>query len=732
MKPPAIAQTVRVALIIASAVFSGALTCQGKASDWPPIAPAASENYTWKNVEIEGGGFVTGIIFHPTGHELLYARTDVGGVFRFDREQDRWIALNDSIPRSHWQWSGIDSIALDPADSDRIYAGAGSYFQNWGQPGALLRSSDRGATWDAVPLPFKLSGNSDGRNMGERLLVQPNAPNQLWLGSLSSGLWKSEDRGSTWTRVTGLPHAGITAVWSMPVKDGSPGTIMVALAMTTSEPIWRTIDGGATWSEVPGQPSGFLVHRTCVDVSGDLFVTYGNGPGPNGVTAGALWRFEPSSERWTNLTPSLADGAELAPHGFAGIAADPKKPGVLLVASLNRWKLGNQIWRTTDGGKTWRSCFEGANWDHKSVEYTEPLKPHWMADIAIDPHDGRRVWFVTGYGVWTTDDIAPDGGRAISWRFENRGLEETVAEELISPPSGAPLLSALGDLGGFRHVTLDESPSAGALQRNRGSSSSIAFAGLAPEVIVRTHSGPARGAMSRDGGLNWSDFASTPRAARDNGAGSLVINSDATRLIWLPKGDHVQVSADGGKSWHKTTHDYTSPRNHLTARLAADTVDPLLVYLYDPSNGRFMVGKDGGERFSITQMFATEGGIIRAEPRQRGVVWVPTSDGLYVSSESGGAFRKLAAPSAAYQVGFGHAAPGHDRDSVFLLGRIGEAEGLFRSDDSGETWIRIDDPELRYGWIRAITGDGQIYGRVYLGTSGRGILVGEPAGGRFR
>lgn len=55
----------------------------------------------------------------------------------------------------------------------------------------------------------------------------------------------------------------------------------------------------------------------------------------------------------------------------------------------------------------------------------------------------------------------------------------------------------------------------------------------------------------------------------------------------------------------------------------------------------------------------------------------------------------------------------------------------FRSADEGTSWVRINDDQHQYGWIgQTITGDPRVFGRVYLGTNGRGILRGDPVRAR--
>ena len=82
-----------------------------------PALAQTTATYTWRNVAIEGGGgFVPGIVFNTTEQNLIYARTDIGGAYRWDQASGRWIPLLDWIGFDDWNLTGVDSIATDPVD----------------------------------------------------------------------------------------------------------------------------------------------------------------------------------------------------------------------------------------------------------------------------------------------------------------------------------------------------------------------------------------------------------------------------------------------------------------------------------------------------------------------------------------------------------------------------------------------------------------------------------------
>jgi xyloglucan-specific exo-beta-1,4-glucanase len=80
-----------------------------------------TENYTWQNVAMGGGGFVSGIITSKTEQNLMYARTDVGGAYRWDAANSRWIPLLDWTSESELGYQGVESLAIDPVEPNKVY-----------------------------------------------------------------------------------------------------------------------------------------------------------------------------------------------------------------------------------------------------------------------------------------------------------------------------------------------------------------------------------------------------------------------------------------------------------------------------------------------------------------------------------------------------------------------------------------------------------------------------------
>jgi hypothetical protein len=602
-----------------------------------------------------------------------------------------------------------------------------------------------------------MGGNVDGRNMGERLAVDPNLPSTLYFGSRTTGLWTSTDSAATWRSVTSFPVMG-TAPYGLTFvffdrRSGSPGqaSTTIYVGVTTSSPnpaganpaggvvtssapsLYRSIDRGSTWQPVPGQPTNVFPHHAAMDyAAGALYFTFNNSWGPNNITAGAVWKLEPASDTWTNVSPPGGKG------GFGGVSVDASHSGTVVVSTLDRWP--DEIYRTTNGGGTnggtnWTAIGSPASRDVGGAEWlywggtslSSTAWNGWMGDIEIDPQHPGRVLYNTGQGVWWSDDATGPSGH---WRFQNQGLEETVAIALISPSGGSHLLSAVGDIGGFLHADLNAPPATGMFSNPVfGNTSSFDFSEQHPAIIARVGTTSAstptsrHGGYSIDGGVTWKPFGAEPNTGAS--AGSVAVSADAATFVWAPQGARGAAappaySKDRGTTW--------TACNGLPSgmRVASDRVNPNRFYA--TGGGVMYASVDGGANFTVLANLPTGGGTPRPTPGIEGDLWLAAGGGgLYHRSDSAPTLTPIGAVQNAAAVGFGRAATcAAPYPVLYLSGAANGVSGVYRSDDQGVTWQRIDDPQHQYGSIIAVTGDPRVYGRVYLGSGGRGILYGDP------
>jgi xyloglucan-specific exo-beta-1,4-glucanase len=731
-------------------------------------AAQQAEPYSWQNVQIAGGGFVPGIVFNQSEPNLIYARTDIGGAYRWDQSSQSWTPLLDWVGWDRWGYNGVSSLATDPVDPDRVYAAAGMYTNDWDpNNGAILRSADRGDTWQVSPLPFKLGGNMPGRAMGERLAVDPNDNSIVYFGAPNgNGLWRSTDFGATWAEVGDFPNPGNYAedpndpngylshrpgvVWvTFDPSTGSAGNATQGIYVGVADlqnTVYRSTDGGATWERVAGQPAGFMAHKGVIDsANGFLYIATSNKGGPYDGEKGDVWRYDIANGNWLQVSPIPSSSADDY-FGYSGLTVDRRNPGTLMVATQISWWPDAIFFRSTDNGATWTRIWDFAAFPERTFRYTQDIsavpwltfgtnpeppevtpKLGWMnASVEIDPHNSDRLMYGTGATIYGTTNLTNwDAGDQITITPMVEGLEETAVLDLISPPSGAPLISGLGDVGGFRHTNLDAVPSSMFTQPIFTTTSSLDYAELEPNVIVRAGNftdadrpQDSHVAFSTDGGQTWTQGA---EPGGINEGGTVAAAADGSQFVWAPVGQPVQHATGVAGAW--------APSQGLPtgAIVESDRVNPDTFYGF--SGGRFYVSTDGGATFAATaatglptsaQVKAVRGG--------EGDIWLAGNTGLFHSTDAGATFTRLPNVTSAVSVGFGMAAPGQSYPAVYTMATIDGVTGVFRSDDAGSTWVRINDDQHQYGNAgTALTGDPRVYGRVYLGTNGRGILYADPS-----
>lgn len=695
-----------------------------------PVAAQQQEPYVWDSVAIGGGGFVTAVVPSRAAPGVAYARTDVGGAYRWDPRARRWTPLLDWVAEDQTGYLGIDALAIDPRDADNIWLLAGIAYLNGGRT-AILHSTDAGKTFSIVDVSsqFKTHGNGMGRQDGERLAVDPGNSKSLYVGTRRDGLFKSVDAGRTWARVPALPvtstpnDVGLTVVVPDPasVKDGQARRVFVGVSRfgAVGPNLYRSDDAGATFEPVAGAPVDLMPQRAILDGAGNLLVTFANGAGPHPdrsgrepMDRGQVWKYAIASGAWTNITPAGWT------RPFAGISVDPKNPQRLVASTINTFlpqgdAKGDRIFLSNDGGASWTDVIgRGFVRDAAGVPWLKGHSIHWAGSVEFDPADTHAVWVTSGNGVFRTANI---DASPTTWTFTVDGLEETVPLGFASIPGG-PLVSAIGDIDGYLH---DDPSRHGRIHDPQiGTTTGLAYAPRDPRTMVRVGDSML---VTHDGGATW-----TKTAAIKGRRGQVAVSADGAVILHAPeKAKEVWRSADGGATW-------TAVAGLAKANLrpVGDPLDAKTFYAYDDT--ALLASTDGGASFAPRARLPAGGSrLVRTAPGRGGDVWVALKNGGLVRSVDGGAhFAALDAVRYCGAVGFGKAAPGHDYPAVYIWGDVKGVRGIHRSIDGGVTWTRINDDAHQYGGPgdgQFIVGDMNRYGVVYMSTAGRGIVYGKPA-----
>ncbi|GCE29634.1 hypothetical protein KDA_51180 [Dictyobacter alpinus] len=711
---------------------------------------ASTPDYTWKQLKVGGGGYITGMALHPTVAGLIYIRTDVGGAYKLG-PNDTWQQLitASAVPNPTPNDYSVESLAVSASNAQTLYLAVGNDLNS--QNGRILKSTNQGQSFTDSGQRWTMGGNADYRQGGERLAVDPHNDNVVYFGSRTEGLWVSTDGAQTWSQVStsSVPvgtNSGTPAGDKFVLFDPNSGTtngktnrIYVGVAGLG---VYLSNDAGATWSNVVPVSSTQFPFSASMASDGTLYV------GINATSgAGAVEKYVPATNVATVISPSTgANDYE--------VAADPHNSQRVIVGSGGF--TGGNLWRTTNGGSSWDTLENSVSsstipW----IASTNESDYLSSALITFDPFVADKLWFPQGTGVWYSTD---NTGSTIHWNFYSKGIEEVVANDLIAAPGDAPI-SNIFDRQGFYHADVDSYPAQTLVDNTFWGGTSLDYSGGHPGTIVTIQvknnyypSLTGRGATSTDGGKTWKLFGSTPD---NNVGGNIAISAtDTNNLVWLPstgnfgQGNSPYYSTDGGQSWHQSTGIVDPKDSHWLfwwgskRALTSDKVNNAFYAItFSPSNsqaGSFYTSTDGGKTFveaSNSPACEQNGdchvfGQIHAAPGEAGHVWSSgAKDGLWYTTNAGQTpWTKVPNVQEARSFGFGKALPGSSYPAIYLYGKANgdSAFGIYRSADQGATWSLLSAAPLGiYDQVNVTTGDMNRAGRVYVGFSGNGFAYGD-------
>lgn len=512
-------------------------------------------SYEYHNLPIPGGGYVTGFLFDPDRKDVLYARTDIGGCYRFSYPEQKWHCLSESVNMFDLSETYPIAIAVDQTSRETLYVVSG--VNEEGRHGKFSISMDGGQTFVHKTIPCFVHGNLNGRGTGYRLVQNPADPGTLYFASQKDGLLISRDQGTTWEKTDICGEKYLTLVWCAP--NGHTLVVGTAGISTGNEQLrghslYVSYDEGAHFEPLPmpennilagSKWSGFVAHR--YDYDGKYLYCTLNHTGEyayivdmgyscdcGDVLGGRVLRYEFDDAgricSYTDITPMeyalktpdgnasrerYADGTVLS-YGFGGICSSPVKEGMLVLSTICRGE-GDMVFWSKDYGATWEiALYDLAIGNlHFKTSYMKPefngqeSLLHWLSDIKINPFDPDEVWFNSGTGVFVCHDFLSEQR---SFTDCCTGIEETVHLNIYSPVAGpVKVLDILGDLGGFAFKEPDqpcENSFADAEGNRYITCINADFSDLYPEYVIVTPRGNWKGKTK--GGLILSkDYGQT-------------------------------------------------------------------------------------------------------------------------------------------------------------------------------------------------------------------------------
>ena len=616
---------------IISVLTAAALLCTGigTASISQPLTASAADSIEssmdWDTLNIAGGGFVSGII---TGDDQMYARTDVGGAYRYDYEQKKWVQLMGFLNEADRGFLSVDAMCVDPNDDDTLYLLCGcAYFS--GARTAIFRSRDAGETFEEIDVTdlIQVHGNGYGRQCGEAIAVDPDNPDIIYCGgdatAGTSGLIMSEDGGDTWKAVDGYGKldlfeyeinwptwtehkvkttaekydGGANGVSTVTITDGK---VFVGTSIKGKANLHVAEVGSDDFKPLSEElPTEQMPSRINLDPDGNLLITYINGLMFDSGT-GYAYKYNPKTDELKDITPTATSNgtAKKLNVGYGGVFSDRHDSNKLVATTCAQWysqswtadawdrdaiAWGDRFFKSEDGGETWTEMTPG-----NSTSWGGPLEAnyledgghswirdkaiHWSGSIAIDPRNSDQFWVVSGNGVFTCEDT---WAKCPTIRFAADGIEEVVSLDFISRPGKDPV-SVIGDYDGFYHnadgTATQLSPSMAKLTTT-ASTGGIAYCPANPDVMVRLSEGSAMGYYTTDG-TTWQELPNVPLSGAKAAINQL---EDGTYRILVSSSGKISYTDDFGKTWSTAS---TSDSLSSTIWMCVDEKNPQYVYAY--------------------------------------------------------------------------------------------------------------------------------------------------------
>ena len=694
------------------AILAASLAASVRIGHAQSVDPSAAMH--WREIGPTRAGRARAVSGSPTQPNVAYAGFDNGGVWRSTDYGSNWQPLFDKESTG-----SIGAIAVAPSNPNVIYVGTGAGIirPDLAVGDGMYKTTDGGKTWTHLGLRQS--------QMIAHIDVDPKNPNRLFVAVLGHpyapnperGIFRSTDGGATFEKV--LFKDDYTSANDVRIDPGNPSVVYAALweqqqsyiegaafggagTNNAGNGIFKSVDGGSTWKPInvglppvlqaniaiaPSNPKVLYAMVAGVVIPG-AGGRGGRGGGGGGGGVG-FYKSTDAGEHWfvamndpnlpATAQPRVSDSRPLVRIGggdLPTITIDPKNENVIYSCST-------VFWRTEDGGVTWSAVRGAPGGDDYQKSWVNPVDPNILIVVA---DQGAVV----------------SGNRGQSW--SNWYTQPTAAMYHVSTDNSFPYLVCGG-----------QQDSGSACVASRSMDGEITFHDWHP-VNIQEYGVAAPDPKNPDL-VFGSQRTNVSLYDRRTGQTSVVGPSAEQRgtefnrnvrtmpILWSPVNSHLLLyasnavwkSVDQAHSWTRISPDLTRKTWDIPATVGkyASTITP-------------------GPAGSITALSAS--------PRDVGIIWAGTDDGVIQVTTNGGLKWTNVTPSTIkawtrfFNIDAGH----FDTQTAYAAANTFRLDDLnphfLRTHDGGKTWTEIDNGIAPGAVANTIREDPRQKGLLYAGT----------------
>lgn len=659
----------------------------------------------------------------------------------------------------------VTSVVSVPGQPNIYYVGAAS--------GGIFKTTDGGVHWDAI---------FDGQPVASigSLAIAPSDPNVIWAGtgeahirshiSVGAGIYKSTDAGKSW-KLMGLEKTG--RIGRIVIDPKNPDILLAAAMGHSYGPqqergVFRTADGGKTWERVLFTDENTGASEVVMDPSNPRIVFAGMWPleihtwgRESGGPGSGIYKSTDEGITWKKLT---GHGLPTRTTGKVALAIANSNPN--RVYALIETGDGVPVnGKETDRGKLWRSDDGGDTWRMVSYDRTLGGRTHYYFRVVAAPDNENETYFMTASfstsldGGETIRATPPGGGFGGSPGGDNHDMwiDPTNANRMAVANDGGISLSLTRGrtwnriqlpIAQMYHVTVDnrvpyfvygneqDDPS------YRGPSNTRA-GGQIPRSAWQPVGGGESGWAtpdSVDNNIIWSSASGSgsvggiverfnlttgqgrnvevwPDQSNGSTAGELKYRFVWTMPLTISPHDHnrlyvgsqyVHQTTDAGQSWQLISPDLTTN---------------------DKSKQGFSGGLTGD---NIGVEYAPVVFAIAESPKEKGLIWAGTSDGLVqVTRDAGKNWINVTKniPNLPPWGTVSNIEPSrYDAALAYITVDFHQVNNrdpfVYKTSDYGKSWKQITNgiPHTMLSYAHCVREDPVRPGLLYLGTEG-GLFV---------